>query len=77
MVSRPDGGCPCGERLSLPITVYRAPGREQSEGAGALDPPARRLVPSLAYRFLTWVLTVFGETDSSRAISGAVRLVGR
>jgi hypothetical protein len=30
-------------------------------------------VPSLAYRLLTWVLTVFGETDSSRAISGAVR----
>jgi hypothetical protein len=37
----------------------------------------RRCVPSLAYRWLTWVLTVLCETCSSFAISGSDRWVGR
>jgi len=38
---------------------------------------ARRCVPSLAYRWRRWVLTVLCETYSSLAISGPDRLVGR
>ncbi len=41
------------------------------------DAPARRWVPSLAYRCRMWALTVLADTDSSRAISGALRLVGQ
>jgi len=38
---------------------------------------ARVCVPSLAYRWEMWVRTVLCETDSSPAISGPDRLVGR
>jgi len=38
---------------------------------------ARLWTPSLAYRLRMWVLTVLVETDSSPAISGADRWVGR
>jgi DNA-binding transcriptional ArsR family regulator len=38
---------------------------------------ARVCAPSLAYRLRTWVLTVLAETDSSVAMAGADRSVGR
>jgi DNA-binding transcriptional ArsR family regulator len=38
---------------------------------------ARVYAPSLAYRLRTWVLTVLAETDSSVAMPGADRWVGR
>src|SRR5262249_41615619 len=68
-----------------------APGRQPARvalpgsGEGASRPKARAratasarvCVPSLAYRWVMWVLTVLCETYSSPAISGPVRLVGR
>ena len=73
---RPDPVCPgrqpgrvawprCGEGASRPRARARA------------TASARVCVPSLAYRWLMWVLTVLCETYSSPAISGPVRLVGR
>jgi hypothetical protein len=52
-------------------------GREQSQGAGMLDGGGPAMRAELGVQALDWVLTVFGETESSRAISGVVRLVGR
>jgi hypothetical protein len=55
----------CGEGASRPRARARA------------TVSARRCVPSLAYRWRRWALTVLSETYSSSAISGPVRLVGR
>jgi|SRR6516162_11676538 len=70
-----------------PARPGRQPGRAAwlRSGEGASRPRARArattsarvCVPSLAYRWEMWVLTVLCETYSSRAISRTDRLVGR
>ena len=70
-----------------PAHACRQPGRVAwpCSGEGASRPRARAratasarvCVPSLAYRWVMWVLTVLCETYSSPAISGPDRLVGR
>ena len=74
-------------RPARPACPGRQPGRVAlpGSGEGASRPRARAratasarvCVPSLVYRERMWDLTVLDETYSSRAISGAVRFVGR
>jgi len=73
--------------LARPACPGHQPGRVAlpRSGEGASRPRARAratasarvCVPSLAYRWVMWVLTVLCETYSSPAISGPDRLVGR
>jgi len=71
--------------VGLQLVGGVGPGLGQRRPAGASRPRVRAratasprwCVPSLAYRWRMWVLTVFGETYSSFAISGVDRLVGR
>jgi len=59
------------------VRQRRAEGASRPRSRARATASARRWVPSLAYRWRMWVLTVWRDTVSSAAISGAVRLVGR
>src|SRR6516162_10802287 len=72
----PDGARPVGGR-SLASQRWGAEGASRPRARADSTAPARLCAPSLAYRLRRWVLTVLGETDSSPAISGADRWVGR
>ena len=65
---RADGGV--DQRLS-------EEGDSSPSSRARLTASARLCTPSLAYTLRRWVLIVFSDTNSSAAISGARRLVGR
>ena len=74
-----DSASSAGERPRGPGLSQRWGAEGASRPRARADPTAsaRLCAPSLAYRLRRWVLTVLVETDSSRAISGADRWVGR
>jgi hypothetical protein len=65
----PNDGDP-GQRLS-------EEGESRPSSRARFTASARLCTPSLAYTLRKWVLIVFSDTNSSAAISGAGRLVGR
>ena len=59
-----------GQRLS-------EEGESRPSSRARFTASARLCTPSLAYTLRKWVLIVLSDTNSSAAISGAGRLVGR
>ena len=68
--------CPGGQpgRVALPGS---GEGASRPRARARVTASARVCVPSLAYRWVMWVLTVLCETYSSSAICRIDRLVGR
>ena len=52
-------------------------GESRPSSRARVTASARLCTPSLVYALRKWVLIVFSDTNSSAAISGAGRLVGR
>jgi hypothetical protein len=63
--------------LVIPSYFLRAEGASRPRARARSTASWRLWTPNLAYRWRVWVPTVFTETNSSLAISCAVRWVGR